>query len=470
MKMLIVMLLVASGCYSTEDNLGFSVVGEPRWALGFGGRGNDRAGYVAFDSIGDVVVAGYLWESTDQSIGLITTSSFITKRVASDGAERWRIKLQGLTRESSIWIGAMDVTHNDEIVVAGAYGGTVDVGGQTLSLSEPSPPSHGDTFIAKYRPDGTLLWAHGVGENSNLQPDALVIGSDDTVYVAGHFSHGTFVLDGHEYREDVGDFDMVLLAYNVDGSLRWFHVLPGGGNAMPRSMAIASNGDLLIAGIFTAPTSFGGAVINPNARVRSFFARYRSDGLYLESRAVGPVSPWTSAEPQLAVDGAGHIVLQEFESDDSRSYDTDSAHSTMQAFADDGTALWSKRMVNRGSSLPLLGRLLATPNGLISSSSWADGPYNSEDRGSVTGEMDVVAFDATGAVSVAQLGSRTWAAPTDTVLWDSAASRGGEMAFTGQFAGKIDFGMGPIATHGQDDADVFIVVVNPPPTDCDASL
>lgn len=470
MRKLVAATLLLSACYSTEENLGFTVVGEPRWAIGLGSRGNDRGFLTAFDSIGDVVVSGEVWENTDVATGNIWYSSFITKRVASDGAERWTLKLRSLTSASSAWIGAMAVTSNDDIVVCGSYVGSVDFGGQSLSLVEPSPPDHGDMFVARYHSDGTLVWVRGLSEYSNVQPDALVVGSDDTLYVAGHFWHGSVVLDGHEYREDVGDWDTVLLAYHGDGSLRWFHVLQGPGNTLPRSMALAPNGDLLIAGSFIASASFGGAVINADARLRSFFARYRSDGLYLESRSIGPASPWMSDDPRLAVDASGQIVLQQIETDESQSVSNwDARRTTVRVFAEDGTEKWFSRLPNNGDVSPQSRTLLTTVNGLIASSAWTDEPYAVDNRGSVSGEMEVMTFDAAGSESVSSFASRVWAAPQATIAWSSTASPSGAIAFTGQFGGKIDFGMGPIATHGQDDADVFIVVMNPPVANCDAS-
>jgi hypothetical protein len=81
--------------------------------------------------------------------------------------------------------------------------------------------------------------------------------------------------------------------------------------------------------------------------------------------------------------------------------------------------------------------------------------------------MEVVTFDANGADSVSTFANRMWAAPNDTVVWDSAVSSSRAIAFAGNFAGKIDFGTGPMVTSGQDDSDAFVVVMNPPITGCD---
>ncbi len=55
------------------------------------------------------------------------------------------------------------------------------------------------------------------------------------------------------------------------------------------------------------------------------------------------------------------------------------------------------------------------------------------------------------------------AAPSQTMARGCAVGSDGSVAFTGEFAGQIDFGTGPLQTHGHDDTDAFIVLVDPPP-------
>lgn len=472
MRKLVVALLLVAGCHS-EENLGFTVVGEPRWAVSLGGRANDRGFTAAFDSLGDVIVSGHFFGPADFGSGLDSVGGpwpFITKRVASDGAERWTKRLSGLSSSSNLYIGAIAITSADEIVVTGGYVGSVDFGGQTLSLDEPEPPDHGDMFLAKYASDGRLLWVHGLAEYSNASGLALAIDASGAIYVTAVFANGTLVLDGQVHREVDNDADTLLLAYDSNGARRWSRIIQGSHGPYPMSMALASNGDVLVAGQFAAPTSFGGAVVNPDARQRTFLARYRNDGLYLESRAVGPSAPWTTWSPQVRVDAAGLIVIQQVETDESRTVgEWDATHATVRIFADDGSELWSSRMPNLGSFSPQTRTLLTSPNGFVASAAWTDGPYNADDRASVTGTMEVVTFDTDGSDSVTTFGNRMVGAPQDTIAWASAVSSSGAIAFTGQFAGMVDFGTGAMTTRGQDDTDIFVVVVNPPALACETS-
>lgn len=460
MKRLLVALLVASGCHA-EENLGFTVVGEPRWAISLGGRADDRGMITAFDSIGDVVVCGDVIGPADFGSGLDTATgprAFITKRVASDGAERWTKRLVGLNSMSYVWIGAMAVTQDDGIVVTGSYIGAVDFGGHVLTLEEPDPPDHSDMFLAKYASDGQLLWVRGLAERSNARGNALAVDQSGAIYVAAEFMSGTLALDGAVYQETDGDWDTILLAYNGDGTRRWFHVSQGASGPHARSIALASNGDVLVGGSFGAPTSFGGAVIDPEARVRGFLSRFRSDGLYLASYAVGPAAPYVSWGPDIRVDSAGRIVLQQVEIDESDLETSFSSRgSTLRVLDDGGDELWLTQIGNRGRFAPQERTLLATPGGLIASVAWTDNPKT------VTGNMEVLTFEPDGSKTVSSFGNRPMIGTAPgTFVFDGAVSSSGAIALTGQFGGMVDFGRGAMTTRGQSDTDVFVVVVNPP--------
>ena len=463
MNRLLVTLLVVSGCHA-EENLGFTVVGEPRWAISLGGRADDRGMIAAFDSIGDVVVCGDVIGPADFGSGLDTATgprAFITKRVASDGAERWTKRLVGLNSMSYVSIGAMAVTPDDGIVVTGSYIGSVDFGGQVLTLDEPQPPDHSDMFLAKYASDGQLLWLHGLAERSNASGNALVVDPSGAIYVAAGFMSGTIALDGTTYQEPDGDWDTILLAYNSDGTRRWFHVSQGANGPYPRSIALAANGDVLVGGAFGAPTSFGGAAIEPEARVRGFLSRFREDGLYLASYAVGPAAPYVSWGPDVRVDAGGRIVLQQVEVDESDLATSSSSRgSTVRVLDDGGDELWFTRIANRGRFAPQERTLLTTPGGPIASVAWTDNPKT------VTSNMEVLTFDSDGSNTVSSFGSRlVLGAAPGTFVFDGAVSSSGAFVLTGQFGGMLDFGTGALTTRGQDDTDVFVVVVNSPPPD-----
>ena len=158
---LVLALLIVSACHA-DGNFGYRVVGDPRWTAGLRERADDRPVIAAIDSLGDVIVCGAFADPTDVGSGLGRPSAFISKRFGSDGAERWTNRLLGLDSMSYVSIGAMAITAQDEIIVAGSFVGRVDFADHTLRLDTPDPPNHLRVFIARYASDGLLLWVHAL--------------------------------------------------------------------------------------------------------------------------------------------------------------------------------------------------------------------------------------------------------------------------------------------------------------------
>jgi hypothetical protein len=310
-------------------------------------------------------------------------------------------------------------------------------------------------FLARYASDGQLRWVHGLGDASNAAGLDLAIDAGGDIYVTGLFG-GALVLDGAAYPAIGGDPDLFLLAYDGDGARRWFHLFPSSG-VYPHSIALAANGDVLVGGSFTAPTSFGGAVINPDARVRGFMTRFRSDGLYLASSAIGPAAPYVSWGPQIRVGADGRIVLQQLEVDESEGATTTSQGSTLRVLDPNGVELWSMALANHGRFSPQERALLTTPGGLIATAAWTDNPKTT------IGNMEVLTFAADGASTESSFGNRlAISSDPGTFVFGAAVSATGALAFTGQFGGMVDLGTGAMATRGQSDTDAFVVVVDPP--------
>ena len=440
-------------------NPGVTVVGQPRWAVRLGGLGFDRGMITAVDSAGDVIVAGGFDGYGERP------EAFITKRAANDGSERWTGRLAG-SSSPSLWvvIDAMAITLQDEVVITGAYGGcgSADFGGQSLAI-QSADCGASDMFVAKYGSGGALLWVRGAAENSNAHGTALAVDASGSIYVGARFLTTSFVLaDGQAYQETDGDADALLLAYASDGTLRWAQGFQGASGPYPRSLAIAANGDVLLAGELGAPASLGGAILDPAATSRGFLTRFHADGGYVASAAVGPLAPYVSLDPHIQVDTAGHIVLQQTEYEPQPPFSGQRKGTTIHVLDDVAQELWSANLTNDGAYSEQ-SRTLVTTGGLIASAAWADAPYNADHPASVQGAMEVVTFAADGSSAAATFGSRLRGAPVWTAAWASAVSSTGAIAYTGEFGGAIDFGTGVLATQGDvDDVDAFIVVVEPP--------
>jgi hypothetical protein len=430
------------GCKADEQNLGFAPTPETaRWAVALGGAGEDRGMATAIDSIGDVIVVGDFHGPADFGHGPVADGGpfgFVTKRVASDGSERWTVPLTGpagsLSEVMSVAIGP-----DDSVIIAGGYQGSIDVGGSLLS-------SAGGSFVAKYSWEGHLTW---VRELDAASTTSVVVDSTGQVYVAGTFD-GSVVLGGDTLNSD-GDGDGFLAALDWSGSVLWGRALTGSDGPWITSVAIAPNRDVIAVGEFSGPTSFGGAVLSPDAAERAFITRFRSDGLFVASRAIGEGGPGRSVATQVAVTFDDVVVVQTQDSDESL-IRSNSVYA-LTASLDDA---WSAQVSIGDGRFPLARTLAIAPSGEILSSQWTDHVV------SLTSELGIIRYDATGSATTTSLGSRVAGSPSATLAFSSATSRTGAVAFAGEFSGGLDFGTGPIATRDPEDSDIFIVLIDPP--------
>jgi hypothetical protein len=445
-RSLLACCLVAA-CTPDEHNLGFTPVGAPRWAVALGSAYDDSARAVAFDSIGDVVAGGGDQGPTAVN-GVSSYSGFVTKRAASDGSERWTVPLLSEAMDASVGVASVAIDAQDSVIVTGGYRGMVDFGGQTLG-----PPIYGDTFVAKYTRDGHLQWVRDLDETPESWGTAVTTDSAGRIIVVGQFDTGTLTFGADSYTAD-SDQDAFIAVFDPSGTLVWGRAFQGAGGPYANSVAVAANDDVIVGGAFVAPASFGGATLDPAALARGYLARYRNDGLFLWSRVIGAASPGESEVAQVAAKPSG-IVVQTVDSDGEQGIRYP-AYGVVRALDDSGQEMWSRKIAVDGNINSADRTLMLAPSGPIVSSTWDDNVH------SHAGSMVVVSYDATGHASTMEFGSRSSPGFKATLAWGSAVGATGASAYVGQFSGQVDLGTGPLSTHGQNDTDAYIVLLDPP--------
>ncbi len=147
----------------------------------------------------------------------------------------------GGVASESVWDLALDGAGNTCVV--GRFFGTTDFDPSAGTYELTSTPSGtGNTFAAKYAPDGSLLWAQRLGGNNANSGPEIAAGSDGSVYVVGSFENtaeiGSFTLTS------LGDDDAYVTKLDADGNIVWAKSFGGTGDDWGNGVAVDGVGNV----------------------------------------------------------------------------------------------------------------------------------------------------------------------------------------------------------------------------------
>lgn len=141
-----------------------------------------------------------------------------------DGGILWQKEIRGV-RSDAAW--SIIKTRDGNLVVSGNTE-------HFTTMHETRPL---DLWIGKLDPDGNLLWQKTVGGEWSDIANAVTEDPDGNLIIAGTGA----------IHED-GDYDMVAMKMAADGAVLWQKMIGGSGDEVARSVAVTSDGGLVIAG------------------------------------------------------------------------------------------------------------------------------------------------------------------------------------------------------------------------------
>jgi hypothetical protein len=297
------------------------------------------------------------------------------------GGERlpWSVGGPGVDEARSL---AVDGAGN--IYLAGVFTSTIDVapGPETMTLTGAGDS---DVFLAKYDPDGRVIWAWSLGGPTADEAHAVAVDPAGNVYLAGSFS-GQVDFEPGEGTAAVqagAGGDGFIARYDASGALTWVTPISFVGEDEVLSLSLDAAGNAVAAGLAGSSMVVPSTGAGPSVRRGDVFV-VRLDGngrtswslvLPTQTEGVAPVgvamSP--SGEVVLATSYTGTVRV----SIGSGLVDHASlggADVLLLRLTPSGGLAWSRSFGSPGNDAPGAGGVAVDPGGNASVTGIFDGP------------------------------------------------------------------------------------------------
>lgn len=387
---------------------------------------------------------------------------------STGGTLQWLSRLNN-TGSGNLFVYGIKTDVNNNIFITGRFNNTVDFKGQTVT--SVSQDGQHDIFLAKYTPNGTLIWVKALGGSSGEQAHDVAVDGAGDVYIGGHFS-GTVDFGGVSHTSWNGGMagDGFVAKYSgIDGSLVWVRKLSNtrvgtGGNPQVYDIATDDANNVYTTGIFNFDTDFGGVTLTANGtglEYDIFVAKYSgstgqlvwvkgfgntrgdySTGIVVDSRT-GKV--WFTGTFTSTINFGGSDLVA------SGSFYSDAFIAALST--SDGSHIWSKRAgasnnPDNGEAISLdsLGNVYAAGRFTSSSVDFGCGTLSNS---STPGNSDffLVKLDQNGSC----MWSKNFAGGNAESATDVVVDSQGGVAITGDvsgtYFGAVDFGGGTVGSN-----------------------
>ena len=341
---------------------------------------------------------------------------------------------------------ASGVAVSHAYAIAGAY---------VVSLTVTDNDALQDTvtaIVAVEAPVSAVPWTRGFGGAASEGGQAVAVGSDGSIvlaaYVGSSADFGTGVL------RPIGTYDLVVAKYSAAGTPLWARRWGGNDATFPQAVAVGSDGAVVVAGYFMGTTDLGGGPLASAGARDMFVVKYSGSGAHVWSRRFGAVNDdvayGVGIDPagdvlvggffRSTVDFGGGALTSVFNGLDSV---------VVKLAGATGAHVWSKKFFNNSDDA-IYGLALDQAGNPIVTGSYQGrlnlgcGEYRS------VGGQDVFVAKLTGAAG-ACLWSRSFGGIDTDRAQAVAVDGAGDVAVVGLFSFTADFGTGALTSAGSND-------------------
>jgi subtilisin-like proprotein convertase family protein len=393
----------------------------------------------------------------------------LESRTLLSSSPSWAFNLGG-PGASQAWYSTVDGQGNS--YVGGYFNGTVDFDPGPGTVNLTSAGGH-DGFLAKYSPQGTLLWTRSMGGSSDDITKRVIIDGTGNVYATGYFN-GTADFGGGVTLSTTSPSQQAWVAkFAADtGNLLWAKGTDGG-LVEGDDLAVDSAGSIYTTGYFSGTVDFkpGPGVASLTVQAQSSFVwKLDSSGNYVTAwRMNGNTSSDSSGGTSIAVDSGTVYVAGAFSGTvdfdpgpgtASRSSAGGSRDIFFASYSSAGALNWVQTVGGPGDDGAGLTRLALDGTNLTLASIFSSTADFDPGPG-IINLSSVGGYDVCVSKYARADGSLVWAKSLGSTSYDAAwnltLDSAGMVYVSGAFTGTVDFDPGPgVATltgtqgNGQD--------------------
>jgi|GEM_PF-828199 len=257
----------------------FDAAGNALWSKKGGGTLTDRGYGVVIDNTGNLVVTGHYYGTATFDTVTRTSSGNLdafTAKYDTAGHIQWFKDGKDVAQSSSRGI-AYD-NHGNTVVI-GYYGSS---SGPTITFDDKILTTAGqrDIFLVKYNAEGVVQWAKSAGGTSTGEEGKdVACDADGNIYVTGMFADtatfGTFTLYGN------GSNDIFVAKYSPQGDVVWAKNAGGPKADVGYSIALDQSGNIFVGGYIDSLGTFGNTTVYTDSMTDAFVAKYDNNGTLL---------------------------------------------------------------------------------------------------------------------------------------------------------------------------------------------
>lgn len=423
-----------------------------QWIKSFGGQYQD-AYAIAADSSGNVVVTGCLHGTLDFGDGYILSSSeeepyqIYVVKLSGDGAVIWA---RSFPSANSAYGLAAAIDSSGNIVIAGAFEASLDLGGGSLTSAGSS-----DAFVLKLDPQGELLWAKRFGNNTPQSASGVAVDSAGNVTVIGHtfmttpwWKNGELDFGGGPLTS-VGEHDIFLVKLDASGDHLWSKIMGSHDSEVAHEIAVDAADNIVLTGCYENILDLGGGWLMGEGGMNAFVAKLSPSGDHVWSRHFEATG--RDHGTSVGVDKSGDIVVAgTFEETMYMEDGVRTAEGMIDAFVvkldPSGATLWSRRYGGTPADIATPGGVafdaddnIALVGNFIGAIDFGGGPFVSD---GFSQDTFVMKLDPAGAY----LAGRVGAGPQDQVTTGVVLDAAGAPIVAGWFTESLDYGVAPVVT------------------------